>query len=179
MISTKQVNEIIDNGKLLGVNIRVRDIAFVLLSRQFDDDNIAYRCIFTNNDTSYDEYKKSDLFSIVQKEVDDKLSPLKIANKKDKNNSEDISFEENKAEILRLIKETRIALDDGKIEAKDALKIEADLRVKLNDKFNIQNEVKDQVVIVNAKYNSICSCGRELYIPTKDDLMKKYNLVEK
>lgn len=179
MISTKQVNEIIDNGKLLGVNIRVRDIAFVLLSRQFDDDNIAYRCIFTNNDTSYDEYKKSNLFSIVQKEVDDKLLPLKVANKKDKNNSEDISFEENKAEILRLIKETRTALEDGKIEAKDALKIEADLRVKLNDKFNIQNEVKDQVVIVNAKYNSICSCGRELYIPTKDDLMKKYNLVEK
>jgi hypothetical protein len=69
-------------------------------------------------------------------------------------------------------------LDDGKIDIKDALKIQADLRVKLNDKFSVKEDVKEQVVIVNRKYNSVCSCGRELYIPTKEDLMEQYNLIE-
>ena len=54
-----------------------------------------------------------------------------------------------------------------------------DISVKLNDKFSVSEEVKEQLIYVNAKYNAICECGRELYIPTKEDLMKEYNLVEK
>ena len=73
---------------------------------------------------------------------------------------DDISFEENKAEILNLIKATKQAFENGEIEAKDALKIEADLRVKLNDKFSVTEDVKDQIVVVNQKYDAICGrCG--------------------
>ena len=70
-------------------------------------------------------------------------------------------------------------MERHEIDIKDGLKILADLSVKLNDKFNVTSEEKDQMIVVNKKYNSICQCGRELYIPTKEDLMDKYNLVEK
>jgi hypothetical protein len=93
-------------------------------------------------------------------------------------NEDDITFDENKAEIIKLIKETQKALEEGKIKSADALKIQADLRVKLNDKFSVKDESQDSLVVVNMKYNSVCSCGRELYIPTKEDLMQQYNLIE-
>jgi hypothetical protein len=70
-------------------------------------------------------------------------------------------------------------MESGDIEKKDGLKILTDISTKLNDKFGAKEEMKDQMVVVECKFNSVCSCGREIYIPTKEDLMKKYNLVEK
>jgi hypothetical protein len=81
--------------------------------------------------------------------------------------------------MLKLKKETEDAMASGEIDKKDGLKILSDISVKLNDKFSVSEEVKEQLIYVNAKYNAICECGRELYIPTKEDLMKEYNLVEK
>jgi hypothetical protein len=95
---------------------------------------------------------------------------------------EDLSFDENKNEMINLIKATQEALEKNEIDVKDALKIQADLRVKLNNQFNVSEEQKDQVIIVNAKYDAICpSCGREVSRKpiTKEEAIKMYNLVEK
>ena len=81
--------------------------------------------------------------------------------------------------MLKLKKDTELAMENHEIDKKDGLKILADLSTKLNDKFNVQADNVDQMVFVSCKFNSICeSCGRELYIPTKEELMKKYNLIE-
>ena len=99
--------------------------------------------------------------------------------KRKKAKGEDITFEENKAEMIKLIKQADDRYANGEIDAKDHLKIVTELRVKLNDKFQVKEEMKEQLVIVNQKYNAICDgCGRETYIPTKEDLMKQYNLIE-
>ena len=81
--------------------------------------------------------------------------------------------------MLKLKKDTEKAMNKGEIDKKDGLKILADLSVKLNDKFQVREERVEQVVHVFSKFNAICQCGREIYIPTKEDMMKKYNLVEK
>ena len=82
--------------------------------------------------------------------------------------------------MIKLKKDTEEAMANGEIEKKDALKILADISVKLNDKFNVKDANEDrQVVIVQNKFNAICECGREIYVPTKEEMMKKYNLVEK
>ena len=79
-----------------------------------------------------------------------------------------------------LLAKTQKALDDGLIEPKDGLKILADIRVKLNDKFKVQEQSKDRLIVVNTKYNNVCShCGHEIFIPSKEQLMEEYNLVEK
>ena len=70
-------------------------------------------------------------------------------------------------------------MENGEIDKKDGLKILTDISVKLNDKFSVNDTNNQRVVIVNKKFNAICDCGREIYVPTKEDLMEKYNLIEK
>ena len=92
---------------------------------------------------------------------------------------EDITFEENKAYMLKLKKDTEDAIEKGEVDKKDGLKILADISTRLNDKFSVNQQQKDQMVFVSCKYNSICECGKEIYIPTKEQLMEEYGLVEK
>ena len=181
MISNDKISSIIEECRLLGYQIRVRDISFVILSKIFEDVNVAYKAIFGSdtNDDIIDAYVKSNEISYLKNYIESNgLVGGKKKGKKKLSDEDDITFDENKAEIIKLIRETQNALDDGKIKVADALKIQADLRVKLNDKFNINDTSKESLVIVNQKYNNICSCGREIYIPTKEDLMEQYNLKE-
>ena len=94
----------------------------------------------------------------------------------------DISFDENKAEMIKLIREAQEALDRGEIEAKDALKIQADLRVKINDRFGVKEDTQEQMVVLNPKYDAICPyCSHEVARKpiSKEEAMEKYNLIEK
>lgn len=183
MISSNQLNRIISDCEGSGYKIKIRDIAYLLLCRSFEDYKLAYKAIYGvvgTNDLDIENYNASKEITFLRTYLDinhkDKQSKI---GKRGATTNDDISFEENKAEILNLIKQTQEALADGKIEAKDALKIEADLRVKLNDKFQVQADVKEQMVVVECKYNAICDCGKEIYVPTKEQLMAEYGLVEK
>ena len=183
MISNDKISAIIEDCKLSGFQIRVRDISFVILSKHYEDVSVAYKAIFGSdaNDSIIDSYVNSKEIAFLKSYIESNI--LNKGGKKRKgklSDEDDITFDENKAEIIKLIKETQKALEEGRIKSADALKIQADLRVKLNDKFNINDTSKDSLVIVNHKYNAICDyCGHEHYIPTKEDLMEKYNLKEK
>ena len=171
VLSNEKINELIELGAKEGKPVRVRDISYVLLSSCYEDKEVAYKSLFGASSDGFEEYKSSDVVKFLESKINKKEGK--------KGKGEDITFEENKAEIIKHIKETQHALEKGTIETKDALKIQADLRVKLNDKFSVNETVQEQLVIVNCKYNSVCECGRELYIPTKEDLMREYNLIEK
>jgi hypothetical protein len=84
--------------------------------------------------------------------------------------------------MLKLKKDTEDAMVSGDIEKKDGLKILADISVKLNDRFKVQEDVKDQIVQVQCKYDDICSyCNHEVARRpiSKEEAMVMYNLVEK
>ena len=175
-LTVEKVGEILTNASSQGANLKVRDIAYVLLRRYFDDRSYAWRVCFTDADydektiDAYEEGIGYQFLKEVLMEVRDKGGLLY---------DEDITFEENKEYMLKLKKQTEEAMANGEIETKDGLKILADISVKLNDKFNIADTTKEQLVVVNVKYNSVCEgCGKELYIPTVEDLKKKYNLIE-
>lgn len=181
MINSADITTIIDDCKSSGHSVKVRDICYVLLSRYFSDKTMIYRCLFdidgTLDESHANEYAKSKKIA----HLSDMLKPYgeKLKSSKKRKEGEDISFDENLAYMLKIKKDTEEALAKNEIDKKDGLKILADITVKLNDKFNITEEVKDQMVFVNTKYNAICEgCGREIYIPTKDDLIKEYNLKE-
>lgn len=181
MISNDKISTIIEDCKNLGYQIRVRDISFLILSKHYEDVNVAYKAIFGSDvsDSVIESYIKSSEITFLKTYFES--NNIIKSNKKGKKKlsvDDDITFDENKAEIINLIKETQKALEEGKIKSADALKIQADLRVKLNDKFSVKDDNQDNIVQVSVKYNSICSCGREIYIPTKEDLMEKYNLIE-
>lgn len=169
MIDNNNINQIIDACLAEGYSIRVRDISYIILCEQYKDKDVAYRSLmFADSDVN--KYDKSKPITFLKKYM------AKHYLKKGK---ADISFEENKAYMLKLKKDTEAAMAAGEIDKKDGLKILSDISVKLNDKFGAKEDVREQMIIVNKKYNSICQCGREIYVPTKEDLMEQYGLIEK
>lgn len=177
MITNDKIRSIIDECKDSHFTLTTRDIAYVLLCNNIDD-KVAYKCVFGADkqcDTKkYNDYKNSEALSMLKQLVDAAIGKSQSADA-----GNDITFEENKAYMLKLKKDTERAMENNEIEKKDGLKILADLSVKLNDKFQVREERVEQVVHVFTKFNAVCQCGREIYIPTKQDMMKKYNLIEK
>ena len=185
MLSTDDLRNIKNDCEKAGYKIVVKDISFAIVKKMYEDVLVAYKSIYNDNRSDSDivAFAKSPTITFLSSYLDSMLKQrggsaiVGNAGTTTKNTSNDITFEENKAEIIRLIKETQEAKASGEMEVKDALKLEGELRVKLNDKFKVQEEVKDNVVIVNQKFNAVCECGREIYVPTKEDMIKKYNLI--
>lgn len=175
MISNEDLNKIIEKAQKDGYFIKVRDISYVILRNCFEDYSVAYISLYGGMDKDeIEKYENSKEIAYLKKVVSKYIHKRKGAKEGD------ITFEENKAYMLKLKADTEKAMADGEIETKDGLKILADISVKLNDKFAVSDMTKEQLIFVNIKYNSICDkCGAELYIPTKEDLMKTYNLIEK
>lgn len=175
MIKREDIVDIVEHCKGMGYNIRVRDVAFAVLSKVFEDGNMAYQCLF--GDEGYERYVQGGERGEIERYMRQR-GWLRGEAKE----GEDIglTFEENRREMVKLIAETQRSMDEGLIDAKDGLKIISDIRVKLNDKFKVQDEGGSRVIIVNKKYNDVCHhCGREVYIPTVEDLKERYNLTEK
>lgn len=183
MITNTKIKKIIKDCEKLNHKITVRDISYVLLSRIFEDGNIAYKSIYGNDiDFNIELWPIYDTSASIQflkqyLEVENENE-----NKKKKKASLDISFEENKEYMLKLKKQTEEAMANKEIEKRDGLKILTDISVKLNDKFNVAETTREQVVIVQNKYNDICPiCGTEISRRemTKEEAMTKFNLIEK
>lgn len=174
MITNENLNKIIEKAQKDGHFVKVRDIAYVILRNSFEDYSIAYISLYGAEDSSkIDKYENSEDITYLKKIVNKQL------NKRKSSKEGDITFEENKAYMLKLKADTEKAMENNEIETKDGLKILADISVKLNDKFSVSDMTKEQQIFVSCKYNSVCEkCGAELYIPTKEDLMKEYNLIE-
>lgn len=187
MITNEQIRQTINDCSKVGHSIGMRDISYVLLCKHYEDKATAYRILF-GLDADFNAeyvwvYDQTAAMTYLKDYVDRNLIEVLTTKKKKKklSDEEDISFEENKAEIIALIKKTQDALANGEIDAKDALKIEADLRVKLNDKFAVNEDTRDQIVIVQQKYSSVCECGRECAPRpiSKEEAMEMYNLIER
>lgn len=184
MITNDKLNTIILECQSSGYKVKIRDIAYLLLCRSFEDYKLAYKSIYGAEckDEDIEKYDESKEISFLRTYLDVNFKDKSKNKKTISGTDDDITFEENKAEIIRLIKQTQESLADGKIDAKDALKIEADLRIKLNDKFQVQSDTKEQMVVVNVKYDDVCSyCQHEVARRpmSKEEAMSKYNLIEK
>lgn len=181
-ISIEDIKKIIEDASKKGFKIGVRDIAFVVLLDAFENEDIAYKCLFGSESGFMQEYASVYARTGAVEYIKDYIDILSSNNgsRGKKQDVDDITFDENKAYMIKLKKDTEEAMANGEIEKKDALKILADISVKLNDKFNVKDANEDrQVVIVQNKFNAICECGREIYVPTKEEMMNKYNLIEK
>ena len=181
-ISVEDIKKIIEHASKKGFKIGVRDIAFVVLLDAFENEDIAYKCLFGSESGFMQEYASVYARTGAVEYIKDYIDILSSNNgsRAKKQDVDDITFDENKAYMIKLKKDTEEAMANGEIEKKDALKILADISVKLNDKFNVKDANEDrQVVIVQNKFNAICECGREIYVPTKEEMMNKYNLIEK
>jgi hypothetical protein len=174
MVDNEQIKSIIKHFEDEGANVRVRDIAFTLLSKMFADGKTAYQCLFGAD--GYDEYAGDEMRDRLTQYMTD-AGYIRSFSTDDDNGG--ITFEENKKEMEKLLAQTQRALDNSLIEAKDGLKIMADIRVKLNDKFKVESQKKDRMIVVEKKFDFVCPHTRhECYQLDKEEAMKRWNLIE-
>ena len=173
-MDNEQIKKTIEHFKESGETIRVRDIAYTLLSKMFADSKTAYQCLFGSE--GYDEYADDEMRSKLEQYLSDAGYIRSVSTDDD---SGEITFEENKKEMERLLAKTQKEMEKGTIETKDALKIMADIRVKLNDKFKVESRKQDRMIVVERKFDFVCPHTRhECYQLDKDFAMKKWNLIE-
>lgn len=174
-MNNEQIKGTIEHFKESGETIRVRDIAYTLLSKMFADSKTAYQCLFGTE--GYDEYADGEMRVKLEQYLSDAGYIRSVSTDDD---SGEITFEENKKEMERLLAKTQQAMDDGLVDPKDGLKIMADIRVKLNDKFKVESKQQDRMIVVEKKFSGICEyCHHEIYVPSEEELMEKYGLIKK
>lgn len=190
---SKILKDIIEEANKRGHSeVRIRDVAYALMKVQFNDSLIPYTICFgapeKDNDIEIYDSKESTKYLIryfekdlepKEKLVTDLSSIVKSRTKTDDGGS--ISFEENRAGMEQLLKEIADAKADKEIPPKELvqlLKAEADIRSKLNDKFGAAEKVDEQLIIVQPKFNHICSETRkECWLQTRQFAMEHWHLI--
>lgn len=166
MISYNDIKDIINSLKTEGIEARVRDVAYLVMCDSFVDKGLAAKVAYQE-----DEKPSNKVLSTLS----EKLKPFGIGA------VTTISKDENREELLKLLQRVQDAEREGTIDPKDAIKIEADIRVKLNDKFNIEEEEgQRRIIVVPQKHDIICKhTNRECSaMPSKEACMKYYNLID-
>ena len=156
--------------------VRVRDIAYVLLSKIFKDEKTAYQCLFGTE--GFEDYISNDLVGNLEKYM---MQEGYIVNLSTDNETGDttLSFEENNNSLIAMIKKIEEDMDSGVIEKKDGYARIVDIRTKLNDKFKVEADKKDRLIVVEKKFDFICPHSmRECYQIDIEYAKKKFNLIE-
>lgn len=185
-IGLKEITKLIEDCKAVGHDVKMDDIAYVFLLQYFKDKEIPYKTLFNKNatDSEVNAYNKSPLIKFLKKYIDSNFcEKQQEVSKESVEKGDDITFGENKEQLIKNLETIKEMRDKGELDAKDFIKLDIEIRTKLIDKFAVSEKQDEQRVIVYKKYNDICVCGREIYRPTRDDIIedlkKTYNLVPK
>lgn len=196
-METNILKNITEEAKKRGHSVRIRDIAYALLKVSFNDSLVAYTIVFgtPERDEDLKAYDKLESVNYLtryfqrkkkseEKDSETENKAIVAALKKKKKGEGDLlSFDENYAgavEQLKRIEELRKRCPASDIKTlKDLEKAESDLRVRLVDKFNVQETNVQQYIFVQPKFNHICEhTRRECWLQTKEFAMEHWNLIE-
>lgn len=195
-----RLENIINTAKKRGHDVRVRDVGFAVLAAGLNDEKLAHKLIF-GDDGNEESYKKLSHVKflvnhlradeIKRKEAAEAENIAKLIaknkGKKTDNSSGAITFEENRDGLENQLVEIRALIEELKTDSNDPdpktmallIKTEADIRVKLNDKFGAAEKTAEQYIIVQKKFDFVCPYTRhECYQMDKDDAMNKWHLID-
>lgn len=185
-LDVKGIRKIISDCSNYGENVVMSDIAYTFLLHVFKDKEVPYGILFGTkvSQEKVSEYNTSRKIRFLKKYIDRNFFSTVTEEKKDSKKYADISFEENKDAMIRMIDELKSALDEGRIEYKEYSDRVTKLRIALNDKFYVSEKQDEQRVVVNIKYNDICPyCKHEIRRKTDEDMLaeikEKYILTPK
>lgn len=170
MLSNEDIKLIIGSARGEWHDVSEKDIVFAVLYNTFADKDLAYKYAYRIKGNGEERYKDSKFKIVISA-----LEPFGIGTVSESS----ITKEENKGELLKLLYTIDRMLEEKKIEPKDAIKMQADIRVKLNDKFNIEESQKQKrIIVVPQKHDCVCPhTQRECnYWPTKEACIKHYGI---
>lgn len=182
LIALDDITKIIEDGKKMRHDISVRDIFYIILLRSFKEKNIVYAGLFGKDFTSevLDKYDRSPKIRYLRKYMKSNYQDGGVSEQKgSKVSYEDITFEENKEQLIKNLETIRLMKERGELDAKDFIKLDIEIRTKLNDKFAVSEKQDEQRIIVETKFNTICPhTHRECWVQTKEYAMQHWNLIE-
>lgn len=182
MITKEQIQDCINHCSSEGHSVDIHDIAFLLLNREFKDVKLAYNLIYplkADDDIDFEPYMNGDKMLCLRKYMNENWVKRTSSISEESSEDNSLTFEENRDALVKLLKETETAMNNKEIEKKDALKIMTDIRTKLNDKFNMKEQKVDQRIIVQPKFNHICShTHKECWLMTEEWAKKQYHLIK-
>lgn len=179
-MNIEDIKKIINEAKDSGLTIKVRDVAFVLLKKNIDDDNVCYSTLFgvDYSENELEEYVNGDKVKYLNRLLREEQKSIKD------NATNNITFDENRAGmeedlryIEKFIKDNEKTLDPKEIATLIGRKSE--LRVKLNDKFGAAEQKDEQRIVVMTKFSGICEWTNRECPMTRQYAMEKFNLIEK
>lgn len=184
------VKKIIEDCNASGYEIRVKDIAYCLLKSKIDEIDIVYNCIFNkctdmNVISNYDKNKRIRfLEKYIKANYSSNVETAPQNETQDAELLENISFEENKAALVRRLNKVIQWGDNGELSKERATKLEVEIRKIINDKFGVTDKTDEQKIIVLSKYNDICPyCRHEIRRKTDEDMLaeikEQYDLTPK
>jgi len=151
-----------------------QDIAFVILCDTLENKSLAYRlAYFKRRENDAEAFYNTPRI----KKLLELLEPFGIGFI-DENK---LTKEENKGELLKLLNQIDDMFVQGKIDAKDALKMKSDIRVKLNDKFDMEDDQRQRrIIIVPSKHDLVCPHTKRecTYWPKKSACCSHFGLID-
>lgn len=173
MLKKDNIKMILDSIRTDWLSVSEKDIAFAILCDALVDKTLAYRLAYRKSDKEAEAFYDSPRF----KRLLDALEPFGIGNI----DGNTITKEENKNELLKMLDKIQVEVDRGNLETKDALKMQTDIRVKLNDKFEMEESQKQKrIIVVPSKHDIVCprtnvECN---YWPTKKACIRHFGLID-
>ena len=181
MITKEQIKDCIAFCEEQGYFIEESDIAYLLINREFKDRYKAYELTKSRGipEEYVDNYDSSDKIACLRKYMNENWAKRKESVINTESIEGAITFEENRDALIRYLGEIQKLMDEKKIEPKDGMKMMTDIRLKLNDKFNIKEAQVEQRIIVQPKFSHICDYTRkECWLMTEDWAKKQYHLIK-
>ena len=181
MITKEQIKDCVAFCEEQGYFIDESDIAFLLVNREFRDVYMSYELTKSKGMPSdyVDSYSSSDKIVCLRQYMNEHWAKRKESVINTESIEGAITFEENRDALIRYLGEIQKLMDEKKIEPKDGMKMMTDIRLKLNDKFNIKEAQVEQRIIVQPKFSHICDyTHKECWLQSRDFAMQHWHLIE-
>lgn len=192
-MTVDEIKDIIKESRLAGHDVKMKDVAYIIVRTVIDDRAVAYRSVFdtAESEDSVKQYEMQPGIKFLKNRLKKYISPktqksaasapkAQDTSVKDISSKyKDITFEENKEAMLELIDEIQEGMRNKEIDVAVGLKMQTDIRTKLQDKFEVSNKKDEHRIVVNTKFNHICEWTRkECFLQTKEYAMKQWGLIE-
>lgn len=172
MIKQNDIQTILTSVRASWEEASEKDIAFAVLCDTFEDKDLAYSLAYGSKCRNIDMFCGS-------KNIERLMAVLRPFGIGRAVTAESLTGEENKQGLIDMLRRIPESVAKGEISKRDALKLEADIRVKLQDKFDVEtSEEQHRIIIVPQKKDMVCPHTHKecTQWPSKEDCIKHYKL---
>lgn len=187
-LGIEEITKTIEDCERIGYNVKMGDIAYAILAKNFKDITIPYTILF-GKESSMSAIKKYDSngnMKFLKKYIDSNFGNEDGSTKDnaEKKNSEELSFGENKEQLIKNLDIIKKMKERGELDAKEFIKLDIEIRTKLVDKFQVSEKQDEQKIITLITYDKVCPfCHHEVRSEPAEEAIReikeKYDLVPK